>query len=52
MGEIARWVKRGGLSSNTGGGWEYPAFWTAALVAVFLLGDGVFFLLPTPAFGI
>jgi hypothetical protein len=21
-------------------GWEYPAFWTAALVAVFLLGDG------------
>jgi len=44
--------KNGWLFSNAGGGWEYPAFWTAALIAVFLLGDGVFVLLPTPAFGI
>jgi len=32
--------KKGWLFSNTDGGWEYPAFWAAALVAVFLLGDG------------
>lgn len=29
------------LFSNKDGGWEYPAFWAAALFAVFLLGDGV-----------
>lgn len=26
--------------ANTGGGWEYPAFWALALVVLFLLGDG------------
>lgn len=26
--------------SNTGGGWEYPAFWAIALVVQALLGDG------------
>ena len=41
--------KNGWLFSNTGGGWEYPAFWTAALVAVFLLGDGAWTLLPPPS---
>lgn len=25
---------------NKGGGWEYPAFWTAALFVQFLLGNG------------
>lgn len=40
--------KNGWLFSNTNGGWEYPAFWTAALVAVFLLGDGAGTLLPSP----
>lgn len=26
--------------SSTGGGWEYPFFWSVALVAIALLGDG------------
>lgn len=28
--------------SNEGGGWEFPAFWAAALVVQALLGDGAF----------
>ena len=30
----------GWLFSNQGGGWEYPAFWTIALIVQSLLGDG------------
>ena len=30
----------GWLFTNPGGGWEYPAFWAAGLIALFLLGDG------------
>jgi putative oxidoreductase len=41
--------KNGWLFSNKGGGWEYPAFWAAALFAVFLMGDGSGALLPSPA---
>lgn len=26
--------------ANAGGGWEYPAFWTLALVVLFCIGDG------------
>jgi putative oxidoreductase len=38
----------GWLFSNEGGGWEYPAFWTIALIVQALLGDGAFALrLPT-----
>lgn len=37
--------KNGWLFTNKDGGWEYPAFWSAALLAVFLLGDGPFTLL-------
>lgn len=40
--------KKGWLFSNPDGGWEYPAFWAAALFAVFLLGDGALVLLPSP----
>jgi len=40
--------KNGWLFSNKDGGWEYPAFWAAALVALFLLGDGVAVLLHSP----
>lgn len=36
----------GWLFTNKGGGWEYPAFWTIALVALFLLGDGAYALRP------
>lgn len=42
--------KKGWLFSNADGGWEYPAFWAAALVAVFLLGDGKAVLLASPSF--
>ena len=30
----------GWLFTNKGGGWEYPAFWAAGLMALYLLGDG------------
>jgi putative oxidoreductase len=40
--------KKGWLFSNKDGGWEYPAFWTAALFVLFLLGDGVAVLLASP----
>jgi putative oxidoreductase len=30
--------------SNAGGGWEYPAFWTVALLVQALLGDGAYSL--------
>lgn len=33
-------LNAGWLFSNEGGGWEYPAFWAAALVVQALLGDG------------
>jgi len=32
----------GWLFSNQGGGWEFPAFWAAALAVQSLLGDGAF----------
>lgn len=34
----------GFVFSNQGGGWEYPAFWTVALVVQALLGSGAFAL--------
>jgi putative oxidoreductase len=40
--------KNGWRFTNKGGGWEYPAFWTAALLAVFLLGDGAVTLVASP----
>ena len=41
--------------NNPNGGWEYPAFWIVGLVAVALLGDGVYalrppFAVPSPSF--
>ena len=33
--------------TNPKGGWEYPAFWTIALVAQALLGDGAYALRPS-----
>jgi putative oxidoreductase len=32
--------------TNKGGGWEYPALWLAALVALAMLGDGAMALMP------
>lgn len=37
----------GWMFSNKGGGWEYPAFWTVALIVLYLLGDGAYALRPT-----
>ena len=42
--------KKGWLFSNPEGGWEYPAFWAAALFVQFLLGDGVLVLVNSPPF--
>lgn len=39
---------KGWLFSAPGGGWEFPAFWAAALLALALLGDGAHALAPTP----
>ncbi len=36
----------GWLFTNKGGGWEYPAFWTVGLIALYLLGDGAMALKP------
>jgi len=32
----------GWLFSNPNGGWEFPAFWTVALIVQAILGDGAF----------
>jgi len=38
----AAWAHSGAgwMFANPGGGWEYPIFWSAALVTQALLGDG------------
>ena len=43
--------KVGFFFDAAGGGWEYPAFWSVALVAQALVGDGAFALRPTPGLG-
>ena len=43
--------KKGWLFTNKDGGWEFPAFWAAALLVVFLLGDGAGTLLASPGLG-
>jgi putative oxidoreductase len=44
----ATWVHLGNgwLFSAKGGGWEYPAFWTVALLVQALLGAGAYALAP------
>jgi putative oxidoreductase len=39
--------KNGFAFTNKGGGWEFPALWLAALVALSMLGDGAMALMPT-----
>jgi len=41
--------KNGWLFTNKDGGWEYPAFWTLALLVQFLLGDGAWALVASPS---
>lgn len=40
--------KNGWMFSNKDGGWEFPAFWAVALFVLFLLGDGMLALVPSP----
>lgn len=40
IGALLVHLPNGWLFTATGGGWEYPAFWTAALLVQFLLGAG------------
>jgi putative oxidoreductase len=41
--------KNGWPFNNKDGGWEYPAFWAATLFVLFLLGDGAWALVGSPA---
>lgn len=41
--------KNGWQFDNKGGGWEFPAFWAAALVVQFLIGDGAWDLMLSPS---
>ena len=45
----ATWAHAGNgwLFTSPNGGWEYPAFWTVALVVQALLGDGAFAFRPS-----
>ena len=47
----ATWAHAGNgwLFTSPNGGWEYPAFWTVALVVQALLGDGAFAFRASPA---
>ena len=42
----------GWLFTNTGGGWEYPAFLLVGLLALAGVGDGAWAVLPTPGLGL
>jgi putative oxidoreductase len=42
IGATLQHTGNGWLFSGTGGGWEFPVFWAAALVVQALLGDGAF----------
>src|SRR5260370_18619677 len=41
----------GFLFTNPHGGWEFPAFWTIALLVQALLGDGIYSLRPSRTAG-
>src|SRR5262245_16836081 len=47
----ATWAHAGNgwLFTSPNGGWEYPAFWTIALLLQALLGDGAYALRPSPS---
>lgn len=42
IGATIQHVPNGWLLSGANGGWEFPAFWTAALLAQALIGPGAF----------
>ena len=47
----ATWAHAGNgwVFSSPNGGWEYPAFWTIALIVQALLGDGAYAFRPSNA---
>ena len=54
IGATLQHTGNGWVFSGTGGGWEFPVFWTVALLVQALLGDGAYawrpsFLLPRTA---
>ena len=56
LGAALQHAPNGWVFSATGGGWEYPVFWTAASLASALIGPGAFalklpFLPAEPFFG-
>ena len=46
LGAIVPHAGNGFTFSNSGGGWEYPAFWLVALIVQALLGDGSYAVRP------
>lgn len=44
-------LANGFFFTNPKGGWEYPVFWVLVLVALALLGEGPFTLVPTSRLG-
>lgn len=44
LGAVWTHAPNGWLFTSPNGGWEYPLFWTAAQVAILLLGPGAFAL--------
>lgn len=51
IGATLQHAPNGWVFSAEGGGWEFPAFWTIALVAQALIGPGAFAVnAPVPAF--
>jgi len=51
LGALLLHLPYGWVFSAPNGGWEFPAFWTVALVAQALLGDGAFALQSRLPFG-
>ena len=50
IGATLQHVGAGWMFSNEGGGWEFPVFWTVALVVQALLGSGAWALKPASLF--
>jgi putative oxidoreductase len=48
IGATLQHTGNGWLFSGEGGGWEFPVFWTVALVVQALLGDGAYALKSVP----
>lgn len=51
IGATLQHAGQGWLFSGQGGGWEFPAFWTIALLVQALLGGGAFALSPAALVG-